>query len=334
MSRQLLIYLLVIVGVALLPVIGAYPIFVMKVMCYALFACAFNLLLGYTGLLSFGHAAFFGSAAYTTGHALAVWGFSTITGILFAVAVSAVLGLIIGIVAIKRSGIYFAMITLAMAQMIFFFFIQAPFTHGEDGLQGVPRGSFLGFDLSNDLNLYYFIFALFALGYGICWRVVNSPFGQVLKATRENEVRAMSLGYKVNHIKLLAFVLSAALAGLAGSAKTLVFVSASLSDAAWQMSGMVILMTLVGGVGTFTGPVLGALLVVVLENKVGEFSRILTNLTGIEAFEILGQSVMMVIGLIFIICVLAFRRGIVGELSHWMKKRNQGKVLVEAADKG
>lgn len=332
MSRQLLVYLLAILGIALLPAMGAYPIFIMKVMCYALFACAFNLLLGYTGLLSFGHAAFFGSSAYATGHALAVWGFSTINGILFAVAVSAVLGLIIGIVAIKRSGIYFAMITLAMAQMIYFFFIQAPFTHGEDGLQRVPRGTFLGFDLSNDLVLYYFVFGLFVIGYAICWRVVNSPFGQALKATRENEVRAVSLGYKVDHIKLLVFVISAALAGLAGSAKTLVFVSATLSDAAWQMSGMVILMTLLGGVGTFTGPVLGAVLVVALENKVGEFSRMLTNLTGIEAFEVLGQSVMMAIGLIFVICVMAFRRGIVGELSHWMKTRNRAKLAAASTD--
>jgi branched-chain amino acid transport system permease protein len=314
MNRQLIGYLLVAIIIAMLPAMGAYPIFVMKVMCYALFACAFNLLLGYTGLLSFGHAAFLGGAAYATGHSLAVWGFPTIVGLLFGTGVAAILGLVMGALAIRRSGIYFTMITLAMSQMVFFYFLQAPFTHGEDGLQGIPRGDLFGLDLSNDLNLYYVVMGIFIIGYAICWRTINSPFGQVLKSIRENEPRAISLGYNVDNFKLLAFVLSAALAGLAGATKALVFVSATLSDATWQMSGMVVLMTLIGGLGTFTGPVVGALIVVMLENKVGEFGRFLGELTGISWFQVLGESVTIVIGLIFIICVMAFRRGIIGEL--------------------
>ncbi len=324
MNRQLLGYLAFAVIIALLPMMGAYPIFVMKVMCYALFACAFNLLLGYTGLLSFGHAAFLGVAAYASGHALAVWGVPTVVGLIFGTAVAAALGLVMGLLAIRRSGIYFAMITLAMAQMVFFFFLQAPFTHGEDGLQGIPRGSLFGLDLSSDLTLYYVVMAIFFLGYFVCWRTVNSPFGQVLKAIRENEPRAISLGYNVNNFKLLAFVLSATLAGLAGATKSLVFVSATLSDATWQMSGMVILMTLIGGLGTFSGPVLGALIVVLLENKVGDFGRFLYQTTGVEWFRSLGESVTIVIGLIFILSVLAFRRGIVGEIAHRYRLRKAG----------
>ncbi|MGB3290356.1 MAG: branched-chain amino acid ABC transporter permease [Burkholderiaceae bacterium] len=320
MNRQLIGYLLAVLVLALLPALGAYPIFVMKVMCYALFACAFNLLLGYTGLLSFGHAAFLGGAAYSAGHAMAVWGWSTALGLLFGTAVAALMGLVMGLLAIRRSGIYFAMITLAMAQMVFFFFLQAPFTHGEDGLQGIPRGTLLGLDLAQDINLYYVVMAIFVFGYALCWRTINSPFGQVLKALRENEPRTISLGYNVDNFKLLAFVLSAALAGLAGATKALVFVSATLSDATWQMSGMVILMTLIGGMGTFTGPVLGAFIVVMLENKVGEFGRFLSHATGVQWFQVLGESVTIVIGLIFIICVMAFRRGIVGELIHRYKK--------------
>ena len=324
MNRQLLGYLLAVILIAILPFIGAYPIFIMKVMCYALFACAFNLLLGYTGLLSFGHAAFLGAAAYALGHALAVWGLPTIGGLIFATAVAALMGLLMGALAIRRSGIYFAMITLAMAQMVFFFFLQAPFTHGEDGLQGIPRGSLFGLDLHSDLNLYYVVMAIFILGYFICWRTVNSPFGQVLKAIRENEPRAISLGYNVDRFKLLAFVLSATLAGLAGATKALVFVSATLSDATWQMSGMVILMTLIGGLGTFTGPVLGAIIIVVLENKVGEFGRFLAETTGFMWFRSLGESVTIVIGFIFIVSVLAFRRGIIGEIAHHFKLRRAG----------
>ncbi|MBO9356576.1 branched-chain amino acid ABC transporter permease [Bordetella petrii] len=322
MNRQLLSYAAAAIVVALLPFVGVYPIFAMKVMCYALFACAFNLLLGYTGLLSFGHAAFLGSAAYACGHALKIWGFPTELGLLFGTAVAGALGLVMGLLAIRRSGIYFAMITLALAQMVFFFFLQAHFTGGEDGLQRVPRGTLLGFiDLSNDLNLYYLVMAIFAIGYFIIWRAVHSPFGQVLKALRENEPRTLSLGYDVDRFKLLAFVLSAAIAGLAGATKTLVFVSATLSDATWQMSGLVILMTLIGGMGTLVGPILGAFIVVLLENKVGDFGRFMAELTGSNWFLRLGESVTIVIGLIFIICVLAFRRGIVGEWQAYLERR-------------
>ncbi|MDQ2139663.1 branched-chain amino acid ABC transporter permease [Alcaligenaceae bacterium C4P045] len=324
MKRHALGYLAFAVIVAILPFVGVYPIFVMKVLCYALFACAFNLLLGFTGLLSFGHAAFLGTAAYVTGHAIKIWGLPTELGLLAGVGAAALLGLVMGAVAIRRSGIYFAMITLALSQMVFFFFLQARFTGGEDGLQGVPRGTLLGFiDLSRDLNLYYVVLGIFALGFFIIWRTVNSPFGQVLKALRENEPRTVSLGYDVERFKLLAFVLSAALAGLAGSAKTLVFVSATLSDATWQMSGLVILMTLIGGLGTLTGPVLGAFVVVLLENKVGDMGVALARMTGVEWFAGLGESVTIVIGLIFIICVMAFRRGIVGEIGALIDRRRQ-----------
>lgn len=324
MKRHALGYLAFAVIVAILPFVGVYPIFVMKVLCYALFACAFNLLLGFTGLLSFGHAAFLGTAAYVTGHAIKVWGLPTELGLLAGVGAAALLGLVMGAVAIRRSGIYFAMITLALSQMVFFFFLQARFTGGEDGLQGVPRGTLLGIiDLSRDLNLYYVVLGIFALGFFIIWRTVNSPFGQVLKALRENEPRTISLGYDVERFKLLAFVLSAALAGLAGSAKTLVFVSATLSDATWQMSGLVILMTLIGGLGTLTGPVLGAFVVVLLENKVGDMGVALARMTGVEWFAGLGESVTIVIGLIFIICVMAFRRGIVGEIGALIDRRRQ-----------
>jgi len=327
MNRQFLGYAVLAIVVALLPFIGVYPIFAMKVMCYALFACAFNLLLGFTGLLSFGHAAFLGSAAYAAGHSMKVWGLPTELGLLFGVAVAALLGLAMGAIAIRRSGIYFAMITLALSQMVFFFFLQAKFTGGEDGLQSVPRGSLLGLvDLSKDINLYYLVMAIFIIGYFIIWRTVNSPFGQVLQALRENEPRAISLGYDVDRFKLVAFVLSAALAGLAGATKTLVFVSATLSDATWQMSGLVILMTLIGGLGTLTGPVLGAFIVVLLENKVGDFGQMMANVTGVEWFLRLGESVTIVSGLIFVICVLAFRRGIVGELGALFNRRRTARA--------
>lgn len=315
MNRQLLALLIFTLALAFLPALGVYPIFVMKILCYALFACAFNLLLGYVGLLSFGHAAFFGGAAYATGHAIKVWGISPELGILFGVVIAALLGLIVGWLAIRRSGIYFTMITLAMSQMVFFYFLQAPFTGGEDGLQGVPRGKLFGLiDLGNDVNLYYLVIVVFLIGYFICWRTVKSPFGQVLHAIKDNEPRTVSLGYDVDKFKLLAFVLSAALAGLAGATKTLVFVSATLSDAMWQMSGTVVLMTLIGGVGTFTGPVIGALIVVFIENKIGEIGRMLASATGVQWFQTLGESVTIVMGLIFILCVMAFRKGIVGEL--------------------
>jgi branched-chain amino acid transport system permease protein len=319
----LLGYALLFIAVALLPAVGAYPIFVMKVMCYALFACAFNLLIGFTGLLSFGHAAFLGVAAYTAGHALRVWGFPAPLGIAFGTGVAALTGLAFGWLAIRRSGIYFSMITLALAQMLFFVFLQAPFTYGEDGLQGVPRGSFFGLDLSNDLAMYYVVLAIFIFAFWLIYRTVHSPFGQVLTSIRENEARAVSLGYDVDRFKLVAFVLSAALAGLAGATKTLVLGFATLSDAVWTTSGLVILMTLVGGMGTMVGPIVGALVIIALENKIGNFGRALAELTGINWFNSLGESVTLVTGLIFIVCVLAFRRGIVGELHHLVNKQRR-----------
>ncbi len=322
MNKQVIGYVALAAIVAMLPWFGVYPIFVMKVMCYALFACAFNLLIGYTGLLSFGHAAFLGGAAYASGHAIKVWGLPTELGILYGVAVAAALGWVMGKLAIRRSGIYFTMITLALAQMLFFFFLQARFTGGEDGLQGVPRGTLLGLvDLRNDTALYYLVLGLFLFGFFVIYRAVHSPFGQVLKAIRENEPRAISLGYDTDRFKLLALVLSAAIAGLAGATKTLVFVSATLTDATWQMSGLVVLMTLVGGLGTMLGPIVGALIVVTLENKVGEFGRMLAQGTGIDWFNGLGESVNIVTGLIFVVCVLAFRRGVVGEFMALVSRR-------------
>jgi len=327
MNRKTLGYLVCLVLLAFVPMLGIYPIFIMKIMCYALFACAFNLLLGYTGLLSFGHAAFLGTSAYTLGHAIKVWGFSPELAIVVAVLAAGLLGLAIGALAIKRSGIYFAMITLAMSQMVFFFFLQAKFTGGEDGLQGVPRGLLFGLiDLKNDINLYYLVLFIFVGAYFLIWRVVHSPFGQVLKALRENEPRTISLGYDVDRFKLLAFVLSAMLAGLAGATKTLVFVSATLSDATWQMSGLVVLMTLVGGMGTLVGPVIGAFIIVLLENKVGDFGAALYAWTGVEWFSHLGESVTIVIGLIFVVCVLAFRKGIVGELNAWIERKQMERT--------
>ncbi|WP_349740983.1 branched-chain amino acid ABC transporter permease [Roseateles cavernae] len=307
-------------AVAILPWLGVYPIFVMKVMCYALFACAFNLLIGFTGLLSFGHAAFLGAAAYGAGHALKVWGLPAPLGLLFGAAAAAAVGLVFGLLAIRRSGIYFSMITLALAQMLFFFFLQAPFTGGEDGLQSVPRGSFFGIDLGSDLSLYYVVLAIFGGGFWLIYRTVRSPFGQVLTSIRENEARATSLGYDVDRFKLVAFVLSAALAGLAGATKTLVLGFATLTDAIWTTSGLVILMTLVGGMGTMIGPIVGALIIIALENKIGDAGKALAEITGINWFNGLGESVSLVTGLIFIICVLAFRRGVVGEaLALWDK---------------
>ncbi|MDB6180272.1 branched-chain amino acid ABC transporter permease [Paracoccus fistulariae] len=275
-----------------------YPIFLMKLLCFALFASAFNLLLGYTGLLSFGHAAFFGGAAYFTAHAVKVWGWPPEAGILLGVLGAAGLGLIIGAIAIRRQGIYFAMITLALAQMFYFFCLQARFTHGEDGIQSVPRGMLFGIiDLQSTMNMYYFVAAVFVIGLLIIWRFVNSPFGMILKSIRENEQRAISLGYSVARYKLGAFVMSAALAGLAGSVKALVFQFATLTDVAWQMSGEVILMTLLGGIGTLAGPVFGAGLVVTLQNYLATSDFPVTIITG----------------LVFMVCVLLFRRGLIGE---------------------
>ena len=293
-----------------------YPVLLMKILCFALFACAFNLLIGFTGLLSFGHAAFFGGASYFAGHALKVWGLPTEIGILIGTVCAAGLGLIIGGLAIRRQGIYFTMITLALAQMLFFVFLQAPFTGGEDGLQSIPRGSLLGLlDLKNDIVMYYVVLAIVIAAFLFIVRIIHSPFGQVLKAIRENEARAISLGYDVERYKLLAFVLSAALAGLAGSTKAIVLGFGTLTDVHWSMSGLVVLMTLVGGLGTLVGPVVGAIVIIALENKLGDFGTWLASITNIEWFNTIGESVTMVTGLIFVICVLAFRRGIIGELA-------------------
>ena len=277
-----------------------YPVLVMKVLCFALFACAFNLLLGYTGLLSFGHAAFFGTGAYVAGYAIKGWGLPTELGLLAGTAASALLGWAFGSLAIRRTGIYFAMVTLALAQMVYFIFLQAPFTGGEDGLQGVPRGTLLGVvDLARDINLYYFVLAVFIFGFWLIYRTIHSPFGQILKAIRENEPRAISLGYDVAKYKLLAFVLSATLAGLAGATKMLVFKFATLTDAHWHSSGEVVLMTILGGMGTVFGPVVGSSVIITLQN---------------ELADKVGSLVTVIMGSIFVICVLAFRRGIVGEI--------------------
>jgi branched-chain amino acid transport system permease protein len=275
-----------------------YPIFLMKLLCFALFACAFNLLLGYTGLLSFGHATFFGGAAYFTAYTVKQWGFPPELGILVGVAGATFLGLVMGFVAIRRQGIYFAMVTLSLSQMFYFFCLQAKFTEGEDGIQSVPRGHLFGFiDLSSSTNMYYFVLAVFIVGVIIIWRFINSPFGMILKSIRENEQRAISLGYSVARYKLGAFVMSAALAGLAGALKSIVFQFATLTDVAWQMSGEVILMTLLGGIGTLIGPLFGAGLVVALENYLATSEFPVTIITGV----------------VFMVCVLLFRRGVIGE---------------------
>jgi branched-chain amino acid transport system permease protein len=282
----------------------AYPVFLMKALCFALFACAFNLLIGYVGLLSFGHALFFGWASYVCAHAAKVWGFPPELAIASGTVAAAGLGTIVGALAIRRQGIYFAMITLALAQMMYFFAIQAPFTHGEDGIQAVPRGKLFGFiDLADQTNMYVTVLIIFLGGFLLIYRIINSPFGEVLKAIRENEARAISLGYKTERFKLVAFVLSATFAGVAGATKALVFQLASLTDVDWPMSGEVILMTLVGGLGTLFGPVVGAFFIVTLEN-------FLTTM---------GQWVFVVQGVIFVVCVLLFRRGIVGELAQRLR---------------
>jgi branched-chain amino acid transport system permease protein len=285
-----------------------YPVFLMKALCLSLFACAFNLLVGYVGLLSFGHAAFFGSAAYITAYTVKAWGFPPELGILAGVAVAAAMGAVTGWLAIRRQGIYFAMITLAFAQMVAFFALQAPFTGGEDGIQGVPRGHLFGLiDLNPTLTMYYFVLAMFLIGFAIIVRAIDSPFGQVLKAIRENEPRAVSLGYRAEHYKLLAFILSAALAGMAGSVKALVFQFAALSDVDWTMSGQVVLMTLIGGLGTILGPVAGAFIIATMETYLGET----------------GSWVTIIEGVIFVVCVLTFRRGIVGVVAPYLTGSRQ-----------
>jgi branched-chain amino acid transport system permease protein len=315
------------VAAALLaPSIG-YPVFLMKLLCFGLFACAFNLLIGYAGLLSFGHAAFFGAAGYVAGYVLATLGWPFELGILAGVLAAALLGLIMGAIAIRRQGIYFSMITLALAQMVYFAALRSPFTHGEDGLQGVPRGRLFGsIDLGNDLVLYYVVLAIAGAGIALIVRTVHSPFGQVLRAIKENEPRAISLGYEVDRYKLLAFVLSAALAGLAGALKTTVLGFETLTDVHWTMSGLVILMTLVGGMGTLAGPILGACIVVALENKLGDVGNFLASTTQVEWFAGLGESVGIVTGCIFVACVLLFRRGIVGECLAYLERSDSRRA--------
>jgi branched-chain amino acid transport system permease protein len=300
-SRRTVLMFLALLVVGLLAPFALYPTFLMKVLCFALFASAFNLLLGYVGLLSFGHAAFFGGAAYVCGYLCKELGWTPEAGILAGTLTAAILGWGFGAIAIRRSGIYFAMITLALAQLVFFLALQLPFTGGEDGMQGIPRGKLLGvFDLSDNLAMYFFVFGVFMLGFTLIYRTIHSPFGQILKAIRENEPRAISLGYDVHRYKLLAFVISAALAGMAGATKALVFQLASLTDAHWHMSGEVILMTLLGGLGTILGPAVGATTIVTLQTQLADK---------------VGSWVTVIIGIIFVICVLAFRRGIVGELT-------------------
>ncbi len=303
-------WLAVLAFLVVAPFVGVYPVFMMNALCFAIFACAFNLLLGYTGLLSFGHAAFMGSAAYATGWLVRSAGWSPELGVLAGTAIAGAMGLVVGLIAIRRQGIYFAMITLAMAQMIYFICLQVPFTGGEDGLQGVPRGRLLGLlPLDSDLVMYYLVLAVFVAVFLGIVRIVHSPYGQVLKAIRENEPRAVSLGYDVDRYKLLAFVLSTALAGLAGSMKTLVLGFATLSDVHWSLSGEVVLMTLLGGMGTFAGPVVGAVTIIGLQNFLAD--RV-------------GSWVTVIIGAIFVFCVIAFRRGVVGELLAWLQRRRQG----------
>jgi branched-chain amino acid transport system permease protein len=300
-SRRTVLMFVALAVVGVLAPFALYPTFLMKMLCFALFACAFNLLLGYVGLLSFGHAAFFGGAAYVCGYLCKEQGWSPETGILAGTLTAAVMGWAFGAIAIKRSGIYFAMITLALAQLVFFLALQLPFTGGEDGLQGIPRGKLVGlFDLSDNMAMYFFVFGVFMAGFALIYRTIHSPFGQILKAIRENEPRAISLGYDVHHYKLLAFVISASLAGMAGATKALVFQLASLTDAHWHMSGEVVLMTLLGGLGTILGPAVGASTIVTLQTQLADK---------------VGSWVTVIIGVIFVVCVLAFRRGIVGELT-------------------
>ncbi len=287
------------------PFSGIYPFFVMQALCFALFACAFNLLIGFGGLLSFGHAMFLGTAGYVTAHAVKEWGLPPELGIIVGAAASFGLAVITGFVAIRRLGIYFAMITLALSQLMYFIYLQVPFTHGEDGIQGVPQGRMFGvLDLSNPTILYYVVLGIFLIGFLVVYRAINSPFGEVLKSIRENEPRAISLGYKADQYKLMAYILSGTLAGLAGATKVFVAQNASLTDVHWSMSGEVVLMTLVGGLGTFFGPVVGAFIVIAMQQYLASF----------------GQWVMVIQGAIFVVCVLAFRRGVVGEIGNLFKR--------------
>ena len=301
--------------VALVAPYAVYPVFVMKALCMALFACAFNLLMGYVGLVSFGHAAFFGWAAYATAYTVKVFALSPLVGILAGTALAAVMGVVFGWLAIRRHGIYFAMVTLALAQMVYFVALEVKFTGGEDGIQAVPRGTLFGVvDLEDPIAMYYFVLAVFLVGFAIIQRAIHSPFGQVLKAIRENEPRAVSLGYRTERYKLLAFILSATLAGLAGSTKALVFQLASLTDVHWATSGDVVLMTLLGGIGTVLGPVVGAVILVSMENYLAQ----------------VGSWVTVIQGVIFVIFVLVFRRGFVGEIEAWVRRRTRSAAAAPA----
>jgi branched-chain amino acid transport system permease protein len=305
MMSKTVMYALLLAALLVAPFVG-YPIFLMTCLCFALFASAFNLLIGYTGLLSFGHAMFFGFAAYISGHAAKVWGLSPELAVLAGTLSATAIGWVVGILAVRRQGIYFAMVTLALSQMIYFLCVQAPFTYAEDGIQSIPRGKLFGvLDMGNDVNMYYFVLAFTLIGFALIHRTIHSPFGQVLKSIRENEPRALSLGYDVDRYKLVAFVISATLAGLAGAIKSIALGLATLTDVSWQMSGEVVLMTLLGGMGTILGPSLGAAIIITMQNYLSD----------------LGSWVTIIMGVTFVVCVLAFRRGIVGEIEHRFGKK-------------
>lgn len=305
MKKSAILYGVLLLALLAAPFVG-YPIFLMTCLCFALFASAFNLLIGYTGLLSFGHAMFFGFAAYVAAHAAKVWGLTPELTVLAGTLSATFLGILTGWLAVRRQGIYFAMVTLALAQMVYFICVQAPFTYAEDGIQSVPRGKLLGLvDLGNDTVMYYFVLAIFVAGFALIRRIIHSPFGQVLKSIRENEARALSLGYNVDRYKLMAFVLSATLAGMAGATKALALGLATLTDVSWQMSGEVVLMTLLGGMGTILGPALGASVLITMQNYLAD----------------LGSWVTIIMGSTFVVCVLVFRRGIVGEIEHRLAKK-------------
>ena len=305
MRDEMIVFVVMALLLAAVPFTGVYPFFVMQALCFALLACAFNLLIGYGGLLSFGHAMFLGTAGYVSAHALKVWGLPPELGIVVGTAAAALLGLVTGYISIKRQGIYFSMITLALSQLLYFLYLQAPFTHGEDGIQGIPQGRLFGFiDLSKPTTLYYVVLVGFLAGFLLIFRTINSPFGEVLKAIRENEQRAISLGYKTDQYKLLAYILSGTIAGFAGALKVFVAQNASLTDVHWSMSGEIVLMTLVGGLGTVFGPVVGAFVIIAMQQYLAGF----------------GQWVTVIQGVIFVACVLTFRRGVVGEIAHLFKR--------------
>jgi branched-chain amino acid transport system permease protein len=305
MRDEMIVFGIMAVLLATVPFTGIYPFFVMQALCFALVACAFNLLVGFGGLLSFGHAMFLGTAGYCSAHALKVWNLPPELGIVVGTAAALVLAIVTGYVSIRRQGIYFSMITLALSQLLYFIYLQVPFTHGEDGIQGIPQGRLFGlFDLSRPTTLYYVILAGFLAASLLIYRTINSPFGEVLKSIRENEQRAISLGYKTDHYKWLAFVLSGTLAGFAGALKVFVAQNASLTDVHWSMSGEIVLMTLVGGLGTVFGPVVGAFVIIAMQQYLAGF----------------GQWVTVIQGVIFVACVLLFRRGVVGEIAHYLKR--------------